>query len=97
MIRSPAEVQQRGGEKMKVDIARAWKDPEYRKSLTPEQLAGLPPNPAGTPELTDEVLDKTVGGAVGVVGVGETSLLWCPEPTQPSTNCCEVSKDIKCL
>ncbi|MFV8750616.1 mersacidin/lichenicidin family type 2 lantibiotic [Nannocystaceae bacterium ST9] len=28
-------------------IVRAWKDPMFRATLTPEQLASLPPNPAG--------------------------------------------------
>jgi len=60
---------------MKVDIARAWKDPEYRKSLTTEELASLPPNPAGTGELSDEDLNKTVGGS----GLN-ASILWCPPP-----------------
>jgi mersacidin/lichenicidin family type 2 lantibiotic len=32
---------------MTVDIVRAWKDPEYRKTLTPEEWATVPPNPAG--------------------------------------------------
>jgi mersacidin/lichenicidin family type 2 lantibiotic len=47
---------------MTVDIARAWKDPEYRKTLTPEELASLPPNPAGEPELTTKDLGKVAGG-----------------------------------
>jgi len=35
---------------MSVDrIIRAWKDPDYRKSLSPEELAVLPENPAGVP------------------------------------------------
>ena len=29
-----------------VDIERAWKDDDYRNSLTPPQLAQLPTNPA---------------------------------------------------
>ena len=41
---------------MAIDIARAWKDPEYRKTLTPEELATIPPNPAGPTELTEEQL-----------------------------------------
>jgi mersacidin/lichenicidin family type 2 lantibiotic len=53
---------------MKVDIARAWKDPEYRKSLTAEQLASLPPNPAGTSELTNEDLDSVAGGYANSIG-----------------------------
>jgi len=47
---------------MKVDVARAWKDPEYRKTLTPDQLASLPPNPAGDAELSDKDLDQVAGG-----------------------------------
>ncbi|HEX2915077.1 MAG TPA: mersacidin/lichenicidin family type 2 lantibiotic [Chloroflexia bacterium] len=46
----------------KVDIARAWKDAEYRKTLTPEQLAQLPENPAGESELSEEDLGDVAGG-----------------------------------
>lgn len=46
-----------------IDIARAWKDEEYRNSLTPEQLAKLPPNPAGEVELSEDDLDDVNGGA----------------------------------
>ena len=47
---------------MTVDIARAMKDPEYRKSLTPEELASLPPNPAADPGLTATKLEGVTGG-----------------------------------
>jgi mersacidin/lichenicidin family type 2 lantibiotic len=47
---------------MTVDIVRAWKDPEYRKSLSPEELASLPPNPAVDPELTSKELEGAAGG-----------------------------------
>ena len=47
---------------MAIDIVRAWKDPEYRKTLTPEQLASLPPNPAGDRELTSKDLGTVAGG-----------------------------------
>ena len=50
---------------MALDIVRAWKDPEYRKTLTTEQLASLPPNPAGSATLSDEELSKVVGGIDG--------------------------------
>ena len=33
-----------------VNIIRAWKDEEYRNSLTDEQRAALPANPAGAIE-----------------------------------------------
>jgi mersacidin/lichenicidin family type 2 lantibiotic len=47
---------------MAIDIARAWKDPEYRKSLTPEELASLPPHPAGDPGISDQDLESVSGG-----------------------------------
>jgi mersacidin/lichenicidin family type 2 lantibiotic len=50
-----------------VDIARAWRDPKYRRSLTEEQLASLPENPAGLVELTDEDLKIAGGLAVGPI------------------------------
>ncbi|HJQ33740.1 MAG TPA: mersacidin/lichenicidin family type 2 lantibiotic [Pyrinomonadaceae bacterium] len=46
----------------KADVIRAWKDPEYRSSLGPAELAGMPENPAGAIELADEDLD---GSEVG--------------------------------
>ena len=44
-------------------IIRAWKDPEYRVSLSEEELNALPANPAGAIELTDEELDTAVDGS----------------------------------
>ena len=46
----------------RVDIVRAWNDDQYRASLTPEQLAGLPPKPDGNGELSDEELKNINGG-----------------------------------
>jgi mersacidin/lichenicidin family type 2 lantibiotic len=37
-----------------LDIVRAWKDATYRRSLTPQQRANLPGNPAGELALSDE-------------------------------------------
>jgi len=44
-----------------MEVVRAWKDQEYRDTLTAEQLAELPQNPAGViefgqPQLDDESL-----------------------------------------
>jgi mersacidin/lichenicidin family type 2 lantibiotic len=44
-----------------MEIVRAWKDEEFRDTLTAEQRAQLPPNPAGliefgVPLLEDESL-----------------------------------------
>jgi mersacidin/lichenicidin family type 2 lantibiotic len=44
------------------DIIRAWKDENYRLSLSREEQELLPANPAGTIELSDELLDQVVGG-----------------------------------
>ena len=46
------------------DIIRAWKDEEYRLSLSAEQRMLLPEHPAGLIELEDAELD-TVQGAGG--------------------------------
>jgi mersacidin/lichenicidin family type 2 lantibiotic len=47
-------------------IIRAWKDPEFRGLLSPEQRSHLPENPSGKPftELDDSELDDAVGGLV---------------------------------
>ena len=49
---------------MAVDIERAWKDPEYRRTLTPEELASLPANPAGSAEVSDDELSNVSGGSI---------------------------------
>ena len=43
-------------------IIRAWKDPDYRMSLSEEERAEVPENPAGAIELTDDELDLATGG-----------------------------------
>jgi mersacidin/lichenicidin family type 2 lantibiotic len=45
-----------------IDVVRAWKDEEYRSSLTEAQRAQLPENPAGMIDLTDEAINEVVGG-----------------------------------
>ncbi|UOQ73171.1 mersacidin/lichenicidin family type 2 lantibiotic [Hymenobacter cellulosilyticus] len=45
----------------KLMTIRAWKDAEYRATLTPEQLALIEPNPVGT-ALTEEELAQNTGG-----------------------------------
>ena len=46
----------------KIDIVRAWRDEEYRNSLTAEELASLPENPAGLAYVSDSVLSSIAGG-----------------------------------
>lgn len=45
-------------------IIRAWKDPEYRRSLSDAERAALPENPAGLMELSDEQLDGAAGACL---------------------------------
>jgi mersacidin/lichenicidin family type 2 lantibiotic len=45
-------------------IVRAWKDQEFRESLSPEDRSCLPAHPSGLVELTDEDLGM-VGGMTG--------------------------------
>ena len=57
-------------------IVRAWKDREYRASLSEHERNLLPENPAEELELTDHDLGKVFGGATAP-----------PKPTMPSTTC----------
>lgn len=45
-----------------IDVIRAWKDEEYRSSLTEAQRTQLPENPAGLVDLTDEDITGVGGG-----------------------------------
>jgi mersacidin/lichenicidin family type 2 lantibiotic len=47
----------------KVNIVRAWKDVEYRLSLSDAERALVPDNPAGLIELAEEDLGQVHGGA----------------------------------
>ncbi|WP_414544127.1 mersacidin/lichenicidin family type 2 lantibiotic [Nostoc sp. CCY0012] len=46
-----------------IDIVRAWKDEDYRNSLSEEQRSQLPENPAGIVELSDKEMEVLGGGA----------------------------------
>lgn len=52
----------------KETIIRAWRDPEFRESLTSEERSALPECPAGQAitELDEEALARAVGGALAV-------------------------------
>ena len=68
------------------DIIRAWKDAEFRSSLSEAERAMLPANPAGAIELADPALDRTMARASGL-RVKSTlkagSLVAC------NTDCCQ--------
>ena len=44
-----------------MNIVRAWKDAEYRKTLSAEELALLPENPVGAVEISEEEADEILG------------------------------------
>ena len=46
----------------KVDVVRAWRDAEYRNSLTEAERAALPEHPVGLAEIDDDVLQSIAGG-----------------------------------
>ena len=46
-----------------LDIIRAWKDEEYRLSLSAAERAQLPTHPAGFIALTDANLEVVAGGS----------------------------------
>ena len=52
-----------------IDIIRAWKDADYRNSLSEDQRSQLPKNPAGMIELSDAALE-TISGGIVTVGTG---------------------------
>lgn len=51
-------------------LTRAWKDPEYRETLSADDLAALPEHPSGWMELTDDDLATVSGGAGTVTSSG---------------------------
>jgi mersacidin/lichenicidin family type 2 lantibiotic len=69
-------------------IVRAWKDLEYRLSLSEAERAQLPDHPAGLVELTEKELEPLVGGT-GATGN------WCGQITinTPTCHC----KPIECI
>ncbi|TLM97727.1 mersacidin/lichenicidin family type 2 lantibiotic [bacterium] len=57
------------------DVIRAWKDEDFRSTLSSEQLAMLPANPAGLVELSDEELLGVEGGTSVVCTILVTVIL----------------------
>jgi len=44
------------------EIVRSWKDEEYRRTLSDEERASAPENPAGLYELSDAEMGAVIGG-----------------------------------
>ncbi len=61
----------------KMDIIRAWKDKEYRNSLSQEEQAQLPANPSGEIELNPSELAQVNGaGTYAMLTAGCCSPTW---------------------
>ena len=45
----------------RVDVVRAWRDPQYRRSLSRDQLALMPQNPAGAVQVDERALAAATG------------------------------------
>ena len=45
-----------------LDIIRAWKDEDFRRGLTAEQLSRLPAHPSGAIDLQDRSLERAFSG-----------------------------------
>jgi mersacidin/lichenicidin family type 2 lantibiotic len=66
------------------DVIRAWKDADYRESLSAEDRAALPNHPAGLVDLSDAELEM-VRGAIEATNAPATH--WGPcELTAPLTS-----------
>ncbi|MEQ9672109.1 mersacidin/lichenicidin family type 2 lantibiotic [Coleofasciculus sp. G2-EDA-02] len=60
-----------------IDIIRAWKDEEYRNSLSEEERVQLPENPAGLIELSDAEMETVSGGIPAWTIIIATAVLTC--------------------
>ena len=72
-----------------MDIIRAWKDEEYRLSLSEEERGLLPENPAGLIELADAQMNDVVGGRWNDTSSPKTVCGW--------DGCGPVTWDLACL
>ena len=56
----------------KETILRAWRDPEFRASLSAEERAALPAHPSAAIELRDEQLTAVQGSLSAVGDISDT-------------------------
>lgn len=62
----------------RVDVIRAWKNEDYRLSLSDEERAGLPENPAGIADLSDTDLKAVAGAFTIIICPVETVTFFAP-------------------
>ena len=61
----------------KIDIIRSWKDESYRQSLSEDERALLPENPAGPMELSDAELSGAGAAASDEFTYQDSSFCKC--------------------
>lgn len=71
--------------KKKVDVDRAFKDPDYLKTLTPKQLASVPWDPRDQQKFIERALDNLFRG------IGDVS-----RPCVTTTGSCLATKRMGC-
>ena len=59
-----------------LNVIRAWKDEEYRASLSAAERADSPPNPAGAIDVSSSMQNEVVGAAGSWFGA--CSVDWMP-------------------
>jgi mersacidin/lichenicidin family type 2 lantibiotic len=72
----------------KEKILRAWRDPEFRESLTAEELTLLPEHPASAIELRDEQLTVAVGGLASVSPIDVSDTVGTSNTPGTGKTCC---------
>ena len=73
-------------------VIRAWKDADYRESLSEAERALLPQHPAGLVNLADSDLDAAAGGLRTIsyceFSCSETFPIECSMVGPLATRCC---------
>lgn|GEM_PF-815550 len=70
------------------DLVRAWKDADYRESLSAEDRAALPNHPAGWVDLTDSELES-IHGAEQITVAGQVTTVNCVPHTATGIEHCD--------
>jgi mersacidin/lichenicidin family type 2 lantibiotic len=66
----------------KIDIARAWRDEDYYLSLTADERASLPENPAAGVTVTRDSLRAVNGGVTTIYDSCNGTAICTPCPPQ---------------
>ena len=70
------------------DVVRAWRDAEYRASLSEVEQAALPAHPAGERRLTGEELGLVAGGNVPILRTNRYFPTCMPGTCSHTSWCC---------